>query len=97
MPKTKLFSLLSNIAILANLIVGFLQVYWAVIVVFIAVHAMLRLGYIKAQSEQMVRDKNTTQTSIAPPVVHHIASVITAVILAVLIYWVGYGVAYFVG
>lgn len=96
MPKTKLFSLLSNIAILANLIVGFLQVHWAVIVVFIAVHAMLRLSYIKAQSEQMVRDKNTTQTSIAPPVVRHIASVITAVILAVLIYWVGYGVAYFV-
>ena len=91
MPKTKLFSLLSNIAILANLIVGFLQVHWVVIVVFIAVHAMLRLGYIKAQSEQMVRDKNTT------PVVRHIASVITAVILAVLIYWVGYGVAYFVG
>lgn len=48
MPKTKLFSLLSNIAILANLIVGFLQVHWAVIVVFISVHAMLRLGYIKA-------------------------------------------------
>lgn len=96
MPKTKLFSLLSNIAILVNLVVGFLQIHWAVIAVFIVIHAVLRLGYLKAESENAVRDENTTQTSIAPPVVRNIASVITAVILAVTIYWVGFGVAYFV-
>ncbi|MDI4498095.1 hypothetical protein E6P70_04455 [Moraxella nonliquefaciens] len=74
-----------------------MQIHWAVIAVFVVIHAVLRLGYLKAESENAVRDENTTQTSIAPPVVRHIAIVITAVILAVLIYWVGYGVAYFVG
>lgn len=95
MPKTKLFSLLSNVAILVNLVVGFLQIHWAVILVFAGVHALLRLGYLKAESELVVRDENTTQTSIAPPVVRNIASVITAVILALATYWIGYGVAFF--
>lgn len=96
MSKTKILSLLSNLAILANLVVGFLQIHWAVIAVFIVVHAVLRLGYLKAESELAVHDENATRTSIAPPVVRNIASVITAVILAAATYWIGYGVAYFV-
>ena len=96
MPKTKLFSLLSNIAILVNLMVGFLQIHWAVILIFAGVHTMLRLGYLKAESELVVHDENTTQTSIAPPVVRNIASVVTAIILALATYWIGYGVAHFV-
>lgn len=95
MPKTKLFSLLSNIAILVNLAVGFLQIHWLVIPVFAGIHTALRLGYLKAESELIAHDPETTQTSIAPPMVRNIASVITAIILALATYWIGYGVAHF--
>lgn len=94
MPKTKIISLLSNIAILANLVVGFLQIHWAVIPIFIIIHAVLRLAYLKAESQATPSDNPTP--SIAPPAIKNIASVITAVILALLIYWIGYGVAYFI-
>lgn len=96
MNKVKLFSLLSNLAILANLAVGFLQIHWAVIVIFVGVHTALRLNYLKAESQMTTQDPNATQTTIAPPMVRNIASVITAIILAVVTYWLGYGVAYFV-
>lgn len=95
MPKTKLFSLLSNIAILVNLAVGFLQIHWLVIPVFAGIHTALRLGYLKAESELVAHNPDATQTSIAPPMVRNIASVITAIILALATYWIGYGVAHF--
>lgn len=96
MSKAKLLSLLSNLAILVNLVVGFLQIHWAVIAVFIVVHAVLRLAYLKAESELTIHDENATRTSIAPPAIRNIASVITAVILAAATYWIGYGIASFV-
>lgn len=95
MSKTKLFSLLSNIAILVNLAVGFLQIHWLVIPVFAGIHTALRLGYLKAESELVVHNPDATQTSIAPPMVRNIASAITAIILALATYWIGYGVAHF--
>lgn len=94
MNKAKLLSLLSNLAILANLVVGFLQIHWAIILVFVVVHAVLRLAYLKAESQTAAQDPNATQTTIAPPMVRNIASVITAVILAVVVYWLGFGVGY---
>lgn len=96
MPKTKLYNLLINLAILVNLVVGFLQMHWAVIAVFVVIHAVLRLAYLKAENELAVRDGSSTQTSIAPPVIRNIASIVTAMILAVAVYAIGYGVAYFV-
>lgn len=90
MPKTKLIHLLSNIAILSNLVVGFLQIHWAIIIVFIIIHTLLRLAYVKADRH------NTTQNNIAPPAITTIASVITAVILALVIYGIGYGMAFFI-
>lgn len=66
------------------------------IVVFFVIHAVLRLVYLNAESQLTARDENATQTSIAPPVIRNIASVITALILAVAVYAIGYGVAYFV-
>lgn len=94
MNKAKLLSLLSNLAILANLVVGFLQIHWAIIPVFVVVHAVLRLAYLKAESQTAAQDPNATQTTIAPPMVRNIASVITAVILAAVVYWLGFGVGY---
>ncbi len=63
MPKTKLYNLLINLAILVNLVVGFLQMHWVVIAVFVVIHAVLRLAYLKAESELAVHDGGSTQTS----------------------------------
>lgn len=92
MAKTKLISLLSNIAILTNLVVGFLNIHWVVIGVFIVIHASLRLAYITAENQ--ANHNPNAATSIAPPAIRNIASVITAIILAVVVYAIGYGVAY---
>lgn len=63
MPKTKLYNLLINLAILANLVVGFLQIHWAVIIVFVVIHAVLRLAYLNAESELAAHQDNATKTS----------------------------------
>lgn len=92
-PKAKIISLVSNIAILINLAVGFFGIHWLVIAAFIVVHALLRMAYLKAESDTQVINPDQTQTTIAPPMVRNIASVITAVILAVVLYWLGFGIA----
>lgn len=97
MSKAKLISLISNLLILANVAVGFFKIHWAIIVLFIALHAFTRMAYLKAESESVITDPSKTQTSIAPPMVRNIASVITAVILAVVLYWLGFGVGKLVG
>lgn len=96
MNKTKILSLLSNLAILANLVAGFLHIHWAIIPVFFVIHAVLRLAYLKAESQNQAIDPTKTQTAIAPPVIRNLASVITAIILAGLLYGIGYGIGYFV-
>lgn len=90
MNKAKLFNLLYNLAILANVAVGFFKIHWAIIVVFVVIHAMLRFGYLNAQSQAT---DSTTQTVIAPPLIRNIASVITAIIVAGVAYGVGFGLA----
>lgn len=92
-PKARLISLAANVAILVNLGIGFFGVHWLIIALFIAIHAFLRMAYLKADSEAQVIDPNQTQTTIAPPLVRNIASVITAVLLAVVLYWLGFGLA----
>lgn len=90
MNKAKLFNLLYNLAILANLAVGFFKIHWAIIVVFVMIHAVLRFGYLNAQSQA---HDGTTQTTIAPPLIRNIASVITAIIVAGVAYGIGFGLA----
>lgn len=97
MNKAKLISLISNLLILANVAVGFFKIHWVIIVLFIALHTFARMAYLKAESESVITDPNKTATSIAPPMVRNIASVITAVILAVVLYWLGFGVGKLVG
>lgn len=97
MNKAKIISLISNILILANVFVGFFKIHWAIIALFIVLHAIARLAYLKAESESQIHDPAKTQTAIAPPMVRNIASVITAVVLAVVLYWLGFGVGKLVG
>lgn len=93
MNKAKLFSLISNVLILANILVGFFKIHWIIIALFILLHAVCRMAYLKAESKTQVQNENATQTAIAPPMVRNIASVITAVILSAALYGIGYGVA----
>lgn len=90
MNKAKLFNLLYNLAILANLAVGFFKIHWAIVVVFVVIHAVLRFGYLNAQSQA---HDSATQTTIAPPLIRNIASVITAIIVAGVAYGIGFGLA----
>lgn len=90
MSNTKLLSFLSNLAIFANLAVGFWQVHWAVIVLFVGIHTLLRLSYLKAQHTP----PDSTPTITAPPAIKNIAIIITAMILAVATYGIGYGIRY---
>lgn len=93
--KAKFFMWMSNLLVLANLVVGFLKFHWALIAVFIVLHAVVRLGYLSAQEAQ--DNPNATKTSIAPPMVKNIATILSAVILAGLLYAIGYGIAWAVG
>lgn len=92
--NAKALSIFSNLLILANLVVGFMQVHWAVILLFIVAHAITRQAYLKATATSHT---GATATTIAPPVIKTIASVITAIVLAIVLYWLGYGVAHFLG
>lgn len=92
MKTTKLLSLLSNIAVLLNVIAGGLALYWFVLIpVFALIHIGLRLSYLSFEQKQ---NANTTQTQtmIAPPQVRKFASILTGIIMAVLLYGIGYGV-----
>lgn len=93
--KAKLLMLVSNLLVLANLVVGFFKIHWAVIALFIVLHTVVRLGYLAAQ--QTTHDPDKTQTSIAPPVIRNIATLLSAVILSVLLYGIGYGIAWAMG
>lgn len=93
MNKAKLISLFSNLLIIVNIFVGFFKIHWAIILLFIILHAISRMAYLKAESENQTIDSTKTQTSIAPPMVRNIASIITAIILAGLLYGIGFGVA----
>ncbi len=95
MNKAKMLSLLSNLLIIANLVVGFLQLHWAIIALFVILHAGCRMAFLQADSAPV--DDNATQTTIAPPMIRNVASIITAVILAVVVYWLGYGLRMLTG
>lgn len=94
MKKTTLISWGSNITVLANLAAGFFHIYWVIIILFIIIHAITRLQFVKAeQVDALTANANhsATRSTIAPPMVKNLASVITAIILAILLYWLGFG------
>lgn len=92
--NAKMLSIFANLLLLANLVVGFMQIHWLVILLFVLAHAITRHAYLKATPQNQT---GATSTTIAPPVIKTVASIITAVILAVVVYWLGYGIAYLLG
>lgn len=86
MNKLQFINIIANLLIVLNIVLGFMQIHWAVIGLFVVLHAVCRMTYLKAESA-------TPQNTIAPPMIRTIASVITAIILAVALYWLGFGLA----
>lgn len=94
MNNPKLINLIGNIFLVLNLVAGLLWLHWAVVIVFAVIHAVVRLQYLKAEQNTQLNNGEATQTSIAPPMIRNFASVVTAVIMATIIYAVGYGIRY---
>lgn len=90
----KTINLIGNIFLLLNLIVGLLHIHWAVIILFAIIHTVIRMMYLKAEQHAQANNPDVTKTNIAPPMIRNAASVISAVIMAGIIYAIGYGLRY---
>lgn len=98
MNNPKLINLLGNIFLALNLVVGVLQIHWAVVIVFAVIHTVIRIMYLKAE-QQSQTDLNTQSTDIqktvvAPPTIRNFATVISGIVMAAIIYAIGYGIGY---
>ncbi|WP_019518789.1 hypothetical protein [Faucicola boevrei] len=95
-PKGKTINMLSNLALLLNFVVGALLVHWAVIVVFVIAHVGLRLAYIKLEDQAIANlttstDSENTPAPSQPASVRNVATVVTMLVIANLLYWLGFG------
>lgn len=94
----KKMDFLMSLAMIANVVVGILSWHWAMIGVFAVVHAAMRYAYL--------RQENTTDDApaqelqriqAAMPLLRHVATWLAAVILAAILYGMGWLVMFFVG
>lgn len=96
-PKPKNLVIINAIGtffLVLNLLAGFWKIFALVIVVFGVIHTIVRLSYLKAEEKAQIINPEATQTTIAPPVIRNIASVITAFLTAVVLYYLGFGLRY---
>lgn len=93
--KLKTINFISMLLLALNLVAGILQIHWAVIAVFAVLHAVTRMQYVTAETQlHQAQNPEATQTTIAPPVIKNVASVISAILMAVVLYWLGFGLRY---
>lgn len=90
----KTINLIGNIFLLLNLIVGLLHIHWAVIILFAIIHTVIRMMYLKAEQQTQPTDADIQRTVTAPPAIRNFASVISGVVMAGIIYAIGYGLRY---
>lgn len=91
-PKGKRINAFSNISLLLNLVVGVLQVHWASIAVFVIAHTVLRMAYIKLEDEAMIQHQTDDMPPVQPQSVRNVATVVTMLIMANILYWLGFGI-----
>ena len=95
MNNPKLINLLGNIFLVLNLVAGLLWLHWAVIILFAVIHSVIRLMYLKAeQNAQLNQTSDIQRTVTAPPAIRNFATVISGIVMAAIIYAVGYGIRY---
>lgn len=94
----KFLGILGNLFFIANVVVGIIPLHWAIIGIFAIIHSILRHFYIKAELQiaqgQAAEELNKIQA--AMPAVRHVATIISSVVVAVILYGVGYGARYLV-
>ncbi len=94
-PKGKIINLISNIALLLNFLVGALLVHWACIPVFIIIHSVLRMMYIKLEDQAIAQlsasdpDNSPVQQ---PASIRLVATIVTMIVMANILYWLGFGI-----
>lgn len=89
----KILSILGNALFLGNVVVGMIPVHWAIIIVFALLHSVARHFYIQAELKnaqgQAAEELNKIQA--AMPAVRHAATVVSSLVVAAILYGVGYG------
>ena len=94
MNNLNIINLIGNIFLFLNLVVGVLQIHWAVVIVFAIIHTVIRLMYLKAEQQSRTIHPNTQQTVVAPPAIRNFATVMSGIVMAAIIYAIGYGIRY---
>lgn len=90
-PKGKIINALSNISLVLNLVVGALQLHWASIAVFVIAHTVLRMAYVKLEDEA-IQNQTDEMPPAQPQGVRNVATVVTMLIMANILYWLGFGI-----
>lgn len=86
MNKIQLLNTMLNVALAFNLLAGALQYpWWISIPIFSIIHAVIRLAFIREQAKH-----KPSQAMIAPPQIRQFASILTAIIGAILAYGIGF-------
>lgn len=96
-PKPKnlvIINAIGTVFLFINLLAGFWKIIPFIIILFGIIHTIVRLSYLKAEQKLQTINPEATQTTIAPPVIRNIASVITAFLTAVVLYYLGFGLRY---
>lgn len=99
MNNLKTINLIGNIFLFLNLVVGLLQIHWAVIILFALIHTVIRMMYLKAEQQSQTTDPSLSQTDlqktvVAPPAIRQFATIISGIVMAAILYAVGYGIGY---
>lgn len=81
---------LSNISLLLNLISGLLQLHWACIGIFVIAHTLLRMAYIKLEDDAVQHNNEPPPSQ--PKSVRNVATVVTMLVMASILYWLGFGI-----
>lgn len=94
MNNLKTINLIGNIFLILNLVVGLLQIHWAAVIVFAIIHTVIRMMYLKTEQQNRTVDPERQRTVTAPPAIRNFATVISGIVMAAIIYAIGYGIRY---
>lgn len=91
-PKGKMINALSNVSLVANFVVGAIQLHWACIVVFVIIHTVLRMSYVKLEDEAMRANASEDMPPAQPQTIRKVATIVTMLVMANILYWLGFGI-----
>ncbi|QMT31165.1 hypothetical protein [Alysiella filiformis] len=88
----KYLNILGNALFISNVVVGILQIHWAIIALFAVLHMVARHLYIQAELKAAQgQDEELNKIQAAMPAVRHAATVVSSIVVAAILYGLGYG------